>query len=67
MDTIGLSLAIAGTILMLPESFRLTQKNKEGLLIWTTKFPGAVITPWLFAIGVIFLLAGFVIQLVSTI
>ena len=66
MDTIGLIIAFVGALLMLPESCRLTRKNKEGVLSWESGFPCARFTPYLFVIGVIFLAIGFIIQLVST-
>lgn len=65
MDTIGLVISFVGAILMLPESLRLTQKNKEGILSWESGFPCARFTPYLFVVGIVFLAIGFIIQLIA--
>ena len=61
MDTIGLALSFIGTLLMLPESFRLTRKNPEGALVWSV---GMSYAPYLFLAGVILLAVGFILQLI---
>ena len=65
MDTIGLVIAFVGAVLMLPESFRLSSKNKEVEFSFRSGFPCARLTPYLFGAGVFLLVIGFLIQIVS--
>jgi len=63
MVTIGLAFSFVGTLLMLPESFRLTRKNPQNGF---AALEGMSYAPCLFIIGVIFLATGFIIQLIAT-
>ncbi len=67
MSVVGLLLSLSGTILMLPESFRLTRKNPEGAIRWESDLPCSKLIPYLFLIGVALLAIGFIIQIVAAV
>jgi hypothetical protein len=55
---LGSWLCFVGTLLMIPESVRLTTKNKEGSISFSTRMPAARLAPYLQTIGLILLCAG---------
>jgi hypothetical protein len=67
MKIAGLILSFIGTILMLPEGFRLSRKNQEGFICFETELPFAHLCPKLFSLGVCFLSMGFLLQFIGEI
>lgn len=65
MEIAGLIISFVGTILMIPESLRLSKKNKENVLSWDSNFPCANVTPHLFVAGIIILAIGFIFQFIG--
>jgi hypothetical protein len=58
----GLWLAFVGTLLMIPESIRLTRKNPEGAISFASEMRGARYTSYLQTIGLVFLCIGLFLQ-----
>jgi hypothetical protein len=63
--SLGILISFFGSILMLPESFRLSKKNKEGSLTFQTG-DSENITNTLFRLGIMLLASGFVLQFIDS-
>jgi len=57
LSSIGLLFSFCGAIMMLPESFRLSKKNPEGALSFSSGYNDRW-TGFLFSAGIVFMIIG---------